>query len=163
MNNAKNQKLITSFVAILAVVIVAFGVSYFSDKQSGGSDTSDAVTAAQPTNSSSNSNNNSNSVAGKFKDGSYSANGSYNSPGGKETITVNLTVKDGTVTASSVEQVANNRTGAQYQDDFKQNYKTYVVGKALKSISLSGVSGSSLTSEGFNAALQTIKSQAAES
>jgi hypothetical protein len=47
-----------------------------------------------------------------------------------------------------------------YQGLFIANYKQYVIGKSIDSLNLSEVSGSSLTSSGFNAAVAEIKAQA---
>ncbi len=71
-----------------------------------------------------------------------------------------MTVKDGVVTATTLGQNGSNRETKEYQGKFASGYKSQVIGKALSDISLSRVSGSSLTSKGFNKALETIKSQA---
>lgn len=95
-----------------------------------------------------------------YKDGSYTATGSYSSPGGLESITIDVTLKDGVVTATSAQSGAVDSDGREYQSMFISGYKRLVVGKNIDSISLSRVSGSSLTSQGFNSALEKIKSQA---
>jgi len=95
-----------------------------------------------------------------YKNGSYSATGNYNTPGGRESITVNLTVSNDVVTTVSVSLSGIDDTSREYQSAFANGYKQYVVGKKIDAISLSRVSGSSLTSGGFNAALATIKAQA---
>ena len=48
----------------------------------------------------------------------------------------------------------------EYQDDFVGGYKSQVVGKSIAEIQLGKVSGSSLTSRGFNEALDQIRNQA---
>jgi hypothetical protein len=95
-----------------------------------------------------------------YKDGSYSAIGSYDSPGGNEHITINVTLANGAVTATSAKSGAGDPEAAEYQNAFISGYKQQVVGKAISSVSLSRVSGSSLTSQGFNNALAQIKQQA---
>ncbi len=154
-NNSK-QKIIVAFVMVAAIVIIALGVTFFKGKASDA--TSDASTTASSDTATTTTSNSSSTAS--YKDGTYKASGTYLSPGGNEKIDVSLTVKDGIVTDSSVTQTANNQNSANYQAMFKENYKPSVVGKALKDISLSRVSGSSLTSQGFNDALDTIKSQA---
>lgn len=94
-----------------------------------------------------------------FKNGSYQATGSYNSPGGRESIDVSLTLEDNIVTAVTVKEGAKSPTSRQYQGEFIDGYKSQVVGKNIEDISLSRVSGSSLTSRGFNDALDTIRDQ----
>lgn len=158
----KNQKLIASFIVILAVVLVAVGVSMFAKKQDAPSASTtntqkSGTSAADGTSANASTPTTSNTA---YKDGTYTAEDSYTSPGGTEVISVSVTVKDGVVTDTNVEQEANNHESAEYQSAFKQGYKTYVVGKALDAIQLSHVSGSSLTSRGFNNALQQIKNQA---
>lgn len=171
-NNSK-QKFVVAFVMLAAIVIVALGVTFFQGKNAESS--SDAPVNAQSTNPSSttstsfsssssssatSSPSDSSVAASEYKDGTYSASGSYVSPGGKEKLDLSLTVKDGVVTGSTVTQVANNRDSANYQTKFREGYKPFVIGKPLSEISLSRVSGSSLTSQGFNEALEDIKSQA---
>jgi uncharacterized protein with FMN-binding domain len=95
-----------------------------------------------------------------YKDGTYSATGSYFSPGGQESIKVNVTLKNDIVTASSAVSGANDPTAQVYQMSFINGYKIYVIGKDISSIKLSNVSGSSLTSQGFNNALKQIEQHA---
>lgn len=102
------------------------------------------------------------SVAGSaaYKDGQYTATGSYVSPGGSERITIQVTLKDGVVAGTAATSGASDPEGQEYQNQFIQGYKKLVVGKPIDSISLSRVSGSSLTSQGFNDALKQIEQQA---
>jgi len=95
-----------------------------------------------------------------YNDGTYSANASYQSPGGTEKVAVKLTIKGGVVTTSTVTSTPTESEAREYQDMFLSGYKSKVVGKSVDTIKLSRVSGSSLTSEGFNSALTTIKQQA---
>jgi uncharacterized protein with FMN-binding domain len=95
-----------------------------------------------------------------YKDGTYSADGSYVSPGGQEEIAVTITVKDDLITAVSVKTVAADAEGAQYEAQFASGISAVAVGKSLGSLSVGSVAGSSLTSQGFNRALATIRSKA---
>jgi hypothetical protein len=95
-----------------------------------------------------------------YKNGTYTAAGNYQSPGGTEEVSVTLTLSQDTITDASVSTTPASGTSEEYQSLFKSNYKNQVVGKALSSISLSRVSGSSLTSSGFNQAVSKIKSEA---
>jgi len=94
-----------------------------------------------------------------YKDGTYSATGAYMSPGGQDHVTVSLTLKDDIVTSATVTAVGDN-TSRRYQSMFISSYTPYVVGKDVSTLKLSKVSGSSLTSMGFNAAVEQIKAQA---
>jgi hypothetical protein len=95
-----------------------------------------------------------------FKDGTYSAVGPYEAPGEKESITVTLTLASGVVTDSSIKEGYQSGESQLYQDQFVQGYKQLVVGKKITSIKLSRVAASSLTSQGFNDAVQQIEKQA---
>jgi uncharacterized protein with FMN-binding domain len=95
-----------------------------------------------------------------YKDGTYNAEGSYMTHAGSEKIGVTITIKDGKVTDVSVKQLAVRPMSKTMQADFAANYKVMVVGKDINTLKLGKVSGSSLTPMGFNAALETIKTQA---
>ena len=95
-----------------------------------------------------------------YKDGTYSATGSYVSPGGRESIGLTVTIKDGIITDTQLEKNATDQDAEEYQELFADNYKTLVVGKSVDEVSLSRVAGSSLTSLGFNNALTQIKEDA---
>ena len=97
---------------------------------------------------------------GTYEDGTYSATGSYSTPGGRESIELTVTITDGVITSTSLVENAGGGEAKAYQDDFAAGYKTLVVGKSVDEVSLSRVSGSSLTSNGFNDALDQIKSDA---
>lgn len=96
-----------------------------------------------------------------YQDGTYSATASYLTPGGRESIDVTVTIADGIITEVSVTQDANDRESQQYQNRFANSYSSIVKGKAVDSVSLSRVAGASLTTIGFNDALDQIKSDAA--
>lgn len=101
------------------------------------------------------------STAGQYKDGTYSATGSYSTPGGRESIGLEVTITGGTVQDTKLTQQGMTGEAKEYQARFASGYKTEVVGKSIDEISLSRVAGSSLTSAGFNNALDQIKRDAA--
>jgi uncharacterized protein with FMN-binding domain len=98
--------------------------------------------------------------AGAYADGDYEAEGSYTNPGGQSSVKVELTITDGTVSDITVTPEAENGTSKQYQEKFAGGIADEVVGKSLDDISVTKVAGSSLTSDGFNDALDQIKSDA---
>ena len=98
--------------------------------------------------------------SGSYKDGTYSATGNYFSPGGNESIAVQLTLNGDVITDVSATTQASRPDSVRYQSIFVANYKPLVVGKKIDDVVLSKVSGSSLTSRGFNDALTQIKAQA---
>ena len=67
---------------------------------------------------------------------------------------------DGVVTDVTVTPESENLTGQQYQSRFAGGIAGEVVGKQLDELKVSKVSGSSLTSGGFNDAVETIKADA---
>ncbi|MET3805820.1 cytoskeletal protein RodZ [Nakamurella sp. UYEF19] len=99
-------------------------------------------------------------AASTYKNGKYTETGDYDSPSGTESVTVTVTLAADVVTATTATGSADSGPSAQYQEQFLAGYSTEVVGKEIDSVSLSRVSGSSLTSNGFNAALEKIKSDA---
>ncbi len=159
----RKQAIVTVFVVAFTIFAV-LGVIVFAKKKSNKNlaattNVDQATSNSQSTNGS-NQNASSNNASATLKDGTYQATGSYTSPGGNEQITVNVTLKDGVVTDTSATSGANDPTAKQYQAEFIAGYKDQVVGKKISSIKLSRVSGSSLTSQGFNNALQEIQRQA---
>ena len=96
----------------------------------------------------------------RYKNGTYSVTGTYDSPAGKENLGVTLVLNDGIITDSTVTPMSANRTSDRYQKRFIDSYKTLVVGKSIDSLQLDTVSGSSLTPMGFNDAVAQIKAQA---
>lgn len=95
-----------------------------------------------------------------YKDGTYGATGQYSTPGGRESITLSVTIHNDKITASSLTQNARTEQAKDYQQQFATGYKQAVVGKKIEEVSLSRVAGSSLTSSGFNNALEQIKTDA---
>jgi cytoskeletal protein RodZ len=95
-----------------------------------------------------------------YKDGTYTATGSYQSPGGEESITINVTLVSDKITATSAQSGAGDPESSEYQNDFISGYKSLVIGKDISSVQLSRVSGSSLTSQGFNDAINKIETAA---
>lgn len=95
-----------------------------------------------------------------YKDGQYEAIGQYISPGGAEEIDVKITIQNGLIVDSTVTPKATREASAEMQSDFVDHYKPLVVGKNIDTVKLTKVSGSSLTPNGFNDALEKIKQQA---
>ncbi|MBS1699623.1 MAG: FMN-binding protein [Actinobacteria bacterium] len=97
---------------------------------------------------------------GAYKDGTYTADGSYQTPETVERISVSITLSQDTVTAVEVTGDPQASETEHYQAQFISGIAAQVVGKKLDDISVSRVSGSSLTSKGFTQALDTIRSEA---
>ena len=120
------------------------------------SSTSKPVTSTPATGSSSASK----PATSSYKDGSYSQQGTYASPGGQEVISVALTLKSNIVTAVTVTTVKADPTATTYEAMFESGIGAVVVGKNITTLNVSRVAGSSLTSLGFNDALTKIKAVA---
>jgi hypothetical protein len=96
-----------------------------------------------------------------YADGNYSATGTYTSPGGRETLRVTLDLANDVVTDLAVTSVHVDSTAANYEAAFEGGIQAIVVGKDIDSLSVGAVAGSSLTANGFNRAIATIKGLAA--
>ncbi|MBT8161096.1 MULTISPECIES: hypothetical protein [Arthrobacter] len=99
-------------------------------------------------------------ITGPYKDGTYSADGDYFSPNGGETVGVQLTLSGNAISAVDITVHADNPNTQKYQGEFKDGIAAQVVGKKLDEINVTKVAGSSLTSGGFNKAVEKIKSEA---
>lgn len=96
---------------------------------------------------------------GSYADGDYTASASYPNPSGTSSVTVDATLESGTVSAVTVTPEASG-TSLQYQQQFAGGVADEVVGRPLDDLEVDKVAGSSLTSEGFNAAIEQIKTDA---
>ena len=99
-------------------------------------------------------------ITGPYTDGTYEASGQYTNPHGQETVDVTLTLVDDTITAVEVVGHGTDPNTENYQGQFIAGIEAEVVGKKLDEISVDRVGGSSLTSTGFNAAVEEIKADA---
>jgi len=97
---------------------------------------------------------------GPYADGTYEATGAYQSPAGAESIDVELTLADDVVTDVEVTGNATNGNAKRYQSQFAEGIADVVVGVNIDELSVDKVAGSSLTSDGFNDALDQIKADA---
>jgi uncharacterized protein with FMN-binding domain len=101
------------------------------------------------------------SAAADLKDGSYTATGHYQSPAGDSMVAVTVTLKSGTITAVKVIPKTANPTAQQYESQFASGVGAVAVGKKIAGLQVGAVSGSSLTSQGFEKALAQIRTEAA--
>jgi len=161
----QEKKLSPAIAALIVIVLVGIvasvvivvnnkgGMAAIGNKLTSVNDrihgTSDPVVAPQSTDTST------------YKDGTYTATGSYISPGGVESLDLTVTIKDGVITDTSLINHPTEQEAAQHQQLFADHYKALIVGKKINDVaSLSRVAGSSLTSNGFNDALDSIKNDA---
>ena len=100
-------------------------------------------------------------ATGSYTDGEYTESADYQSPNGTEEVTVTVTLADGVITAVEVVGDGDNPNSKRYQGEFADGIGDVVVGKNIDEISVDKVAGSSLTSAGFNDAIDAIKADAA--
>ncbi len=138
-------------VAATAVVVWTGSLDSESEQTTTTAPTSRDVTPSQSATKSS---------SGDLKDGTYMATGSYQTPGGLESIEVRVTLNDGTIRAADITKQGKTGEAQMYQGQFAAGYKDEVVGKKIDEVSLTRVAGSSLTPIGFKNALEDIERQA---
>ena len=95
-----------------------------------------------------------------YADGTYTAEGSYSTPESVESISVTVTLADDVITAVEVTGDPQKAESKEYQSKFIGGISDAVVGKSIDEISVSRVAGSSLTSGGFNQAVEKIEADA---
>ena len=100
-------------------------------------------------------------TTGSYTDGEYTESAEYSSPNGTEEVTVTVTLADGVITAVEAVGDGDNPNSKRYQTEFSDGIADVVVGKNIDEISVDKVAGSSLTSAGFNDAIDAIKADAA--
>lgn len=138
----------TGLLAIALIVIIGIGIFTFSNN---GKKEVKTTPSLEPKNA---------MVQVSYKDGVYTQEGGYTSPGGPEQIEVKLTLKDNLVVQADVTSKAVLPKSKLMQEMFIENYKQLVVGKNIKDLNLGKVAGSSLTPKGFNDAVEKIKAEA---
>lgn len=156
-NQKSKNNMIIIAVAIIAIVVLVAGGGYMLMKNNA---KSEPVITEQVVENDGVNNASENTTDSNFEDGTFEAIGTYTSPGGTETIQVSLVLNDGVVTEASVTPQATRPNSVKFQELFKNNFESEVVGKNIDEISLDKVGGSSLTPKGFMDALEDIKSQA---
>lgn len=148
--------------SVLGVITLA-GCASAADAEESASTQTDAATPAATASASAGEQSGSagGTIDGAYADGTYTADGSYATPESVETITVTVTLEDDVITDVEVTGNPTKRESEQYQSKFIGGISAEVVGKNIDEISVSRVAGSSLTSGGFNEAIQAIKAEAA--
>ena len=154
MERPRTSPIIISIVIVLLVAATAGAISSVKAKSPQSTTGTNSGTATNTSSSQSTG------TPSNYKNGSYTADGSYLTPGGYEDITVNVTLTNQTISSIESTGSSGSQDSEYYQSQFLSNYKPLVVGKSLDSISLYRVAGSSLTSDGFNRAIDKIKNEA---
>ena len=100
-------------------------------------------------------------TAGAYADGTYTESADYSAPSGTESIDVTITLADDVITDVQVTGHATDPQAKVHQGEFASGIAGVVVGKSIDDIQVDKVGGSSLTSGGFNKAVDLIKADAA--
>ena len=154
-----NKTKLIGLIVIALLAVAGTGTVIMLNNQPNTTDTA-ATADAQDSNATTNSKTTAQQTTNAtYTDGTYNADGSYRSPGGTQTVKVKVTLANNTITAVEVTGDGNGES-AQYQSMFEEGISDVVVGKNIDEIQVSRVSGSSLTSTGFNNAIETIKKDA---
>lgn len=156
MTLPRHKKIILASTALSALLLTA-ACGSGDDTASSSTTTSTSAPAASDDTETSTEDTSSSS---SYKAGDYEAEGSYQNPGGESSVKVSLTLEsDGTISAVDVTPEASG-TSRQYQEKFVSGISAEVKGKSIDDLNVGKVAGSSLTSGGFNAAVETIKDEA---
>jgi uncharacterized protein with FMN-binding domain len=101
-------------------------------------------------------------VTGPYVDGDYEATADYQSPNGTETIDVAVTLKNDVITDVTVTGKSKSPSPEvlRFQGEFEAGIADAVTGKNIDQLDVHRVGGSSLTSSGFNEAINQIKLKA---
>lgn len=98
----------------------------------------------------------------RYKSGEHIATGSYQTPGGTESLRVEVILQGDEISNVIVIPQSQNETSLKMQKQFAEDIGLFVTGKPLDEVtSLESVNGSSLAPAGFLSALQTIRKNAA--
>lgn len=95
----------------------------------------------------------------QYKDGTYKTQSSYRTPGGTYQMQVTMTVANDKISTANV--VFDSRgANDSYSSSFSKAYQSKVVGQSLSTVKPSRVGGASLTTNAFNNAISSIRTQA---
>ena len=145
----------------VAAVIAAAGAAIAACGDDGSSTAASTTAAATSSTAADTSAVQNEAATSAYKNGEYTAVGSYQSPGGEQHLGVTVTLSNSVITALAVDTSQTKGTSAEFQGKFKSGIDALVVGKSIDELDVSKVSGSSLTSGGFNDAIDQIKTEAA--
>lgn len=150
MTLRRHQKAVLAATAVSTLLLTA---ACGGGSENGSSTPSSSASSSAPASESAQS-------SGTYTAGTYEASGSYSNPGGTSTVDVSMKLGDGGVIDDVTVTPKASGTSKQYQQKFAGGIAQEIVGKKIDEIKVSKVAGSSLTSGGFNKAIDEIKSDA---
>ena len=145
MTTIQKKHALAAFAALSLATTLAGCTAAAENTSTGGSDSGDSTTT----------------TSGDYTDGTYTESGSYQAPSGEETVEVTVTLADNKITDVKVVGEASDPQAKRHQGEFSDGIAGEVVGKNIDEIKVDKVGGSSLTSGGFNEAIDAIKADAA--
>lgn len=96
-----------------------------------------------------------------YNDGVYTQSSSYSVPHSlSNSIEVSITIKDGVIAAASTKHTYTDNESGSYIDAFDSSLASTVVGKPIGTTSFSRIGGASLTTDGFQRALELVQNAA---
>lgn len=146
---------------ISAALIGVAGTLALAGCSTAAADTTDAASTEASSSADSSTDTSTGTAGAAYADGTYTASGSYQTPETVETIEVTITLADDIITAVEVSGDPQASESERYQSEFIGGIDDEVVGQNIDDISVDRVAGSSLTSGGFNDAIDAIKDEAA--
>lgn len=145
-NKVSAKKSTTSVSAVTTTPAVASTQTPTASSSSSTSNTPSAPTSTSPSSS--------------YKDGTYKTTADYYVPHGSNSVTVSVTIKDGSITKVSTSHDYYDRESGMYVDSFDSSISSEAVGQKIDGLILSRVGGASLTTEAFDEAISQIANQA---
>ncbi len=160
-NGAANNKPLYIAAAIIIPVVAAGYFLFGKSNEAVAPTTDDTNTANGNTNGTSEeAGPTGDTIASVYKDGTYEVKGNYVSPAGPEEFPISFTIASGVIVDTSMTVNSENPGSVNFQTQFMNGYKDQVIGKNIDEVSITKVSGSSLTPKGFNDAIADLKVQA---
>lgn len=161
-----NTKSIIGFIIFLGVAVGAIALAMSNKKEvetpvvTSEENSTSTITASTTVEATTTASSTEPTALSEYKDGTYSATGSYKSPAGIEQINLSVEIENDIITNSTFKGLAENSRSIGYQEQFANGYRAQIIGKNIDTVKLSKVSGSSLTPIGFNDAMGKIKDEA---
>lgn len=147
MNKTEAGVISPAIIAVIVIVLVGIVASVAINVTMQGNENNQTITAQIDENAT-------------YEDGEYSAVGTYVSPGGLQTIDLTVTIENNVIVATSLQSEEADAESQGYINQFIGGYEVEVIGREVNEVELSRIAGSSLTSNGFNDALNDIREQA---
>lgn len=160
MNTATKIAVSIGSIAVIATAGIG-GFLLATSNDATAPTTQTATSVPQSTDPTISTNTSNASTTSSYKDGTYSATASYYVPhGGTNAITATMTIVAGKITSATTTHQYGDSESSMYIDSFESGVSNAATGVSLAEATFSRIGGASLTTEGFNSAIDSIRSQA---